>query len=41
MYVTVCISSWFEGEKGEVVHKGISLTLAGISVKEEEMMQHF
>lgn len=37
----LCIPSWFKGEKGEVAQKGISFTLSGISVKEEEMIQHF
>jgi len=37
----LCTPSWFKREKAEVVHKGISLTLAGVSVKEEEMIQHF
>lgn len=36
----VCLCR-FEGKKGEMVHKGISLTLAGILVKEEEIMQNF
>lgn len=36
--VCLCISSQFEGKKGGMVHKGISLTLAGISVKEEEII---
>lgn len=35
----LCISCCFEGDKGKVVHRAISLTLAGISVK--EMIQHF
>lgn len=39
--VCLCLSSPFEGKKGEMVRKGISLTLAGISVKEEELYRTF
>lgn len=35
--VCLCIYSRFQGKKREMVHKGITLTLAGISVKEEEI----
>lgn len=39
--VCLCISSQLERKKGEMAHKGISLTLAGISVKEEEIIPNF
>lgn len=40
-YLFIVVSSLFEGEKEEVVTKNIFLSLDGIFLKTEEMIQHF